>query len=133
MPARSPAMPANVRSAAALASVVVLIVVLAGCSSPSLKLEETLSFRDASHRQTVEAQVGPEIEKLELSLDLQVESGTVAFEVTDPFGKVVWRGDVTGGGRLSDGRELPPVQGRWRLDLDLQQATGRYEALWVGR
>jgi len=129
VPATRPTTPAHSLSAAAL----LLAALAAGCSSPSLKLEETQSFRDASHRQTIEAQVGPEIERLELSFDLEVERGTVAFEVLDPLGSVVWRGDVTGGGRLADSRDFTPVQGRWRLDLDLRQATGRYEARWVGR
>jgi len=129
VPATRPALPTLPRLAPALLAA----ALAAGCSSPSLQLEESQSFRDASHRQTVEAQVGREIERLELSFDLEVERGTVAFEVTDPLGSVVWRGDVTGGGRLADSRDFPPVEGRWRLDLDLRQASGRYEARWVGR
>jgi len=119
--------------AAIAATVLLLAALAAGCSRPSLRLEETQSFRDADHQQTVEAQVSPDVERLELSLDLEVEGGTVAFEVLDPLGTVVWRGDVTSGGRLADSRDFTPIEGRWRLDLDLQAASGRYEARWVGR
>jgi hypothetical protein len=105
----------------------------AACSRPTLELEETQTFRDATRTQTVEAYVPEGTEELQLSLDLRVERGTVAFRARDPQGMVRWQGELTSGGRMTDQRDLDPVVGSWRLDLQFVGASGRYEVSWLGR
>lgn len=111
----------------------ILVAALAACSQPRFDLQEKQSFRDASRLQTVEAGVSPEVESLRLDLELEVEEGTVAFRVFDPTGAAVWQGEISSGGSLSDRRELQPIEGEWRLELALEDATGRYAARWLGR
>lgn len=120
------------RGLAALAAAA-LLAATAGCSRPTLQLEEQQTFRDATRTQTVEAYVPEGTEALELSLDLNVERGTVAFRVRDPLGVVRWQGELTSGGSFSDRRELEPVVGNWRMDLEMTGAAGKYEVEWVGR
>lgn len=110
-----------------------LLAGAAGCSQPTLQLEEQQTFRDATRTQTIEAYVPEGTEKLELSLELDVERGTVAFRVRDPMGVVRWQSELTGGGSFSDQRELEPVVGNWRIDLEMVGARGNYEVEWVGR
>ena len=123
--------PRRIRPLAAAAALA--LCVSAACARPTLELEETQTFRDATRTQTVEAYVPEGTEELRLSLDLRVERGTVAFHARDPQGVVRWQGELSSGGRLTDERELEPVVGSWRLDLQLVGASGRYEARWFGR
>jgi hypothetical protein len=118
---------------APVAAAALALLFAAACSRPTLELEETQTFRDATRTQTVEAYVPEGTEELQLSLDLRVERGTVAFRARDPQGVVRWQGELTSGGRMTDQRELEPVVGSWRLDLQFVGATGRYEASWLGR
>lgn len=117
----------------AAAAVLALLAAAAGCSKPTLQLEEQQTFRDATRTQTLEAYVPEGTEELELSLDLDVDRGTVAFRVRDPLGVVRWQGELTSGGTFSDQRGLDPVVGTWRLDLEMVGAHGNYQAEWVGR
>lgn len=110
-----------------------LLAGAAGCRQPTLQLQEQQTFRDATRTQTIEAYVPEGTEELKLSLDLDVERGTVAFRVRDPMGVVRWQGELTGGGSFSDRRELEPVVGNWRIDLEMVGARGNYEVEWVGR
>jgi hypothetical protein len=118
---------------APVAAAAFAVLFAAACSRPTLELEETQTFRDATRTQTVEAYVPEGTEELQLSLDLRVERGTVAFRARDPQGMVRWQGELTSGGRMTDQRELEPVVGNWRLDLQFVGATGRYEVSWLGR
>jgi hypothetical protein len=117
----------------AAAAALALLAAAAGCSRPTLQLEEQQTFRDATRTQTIEAYVPEGTEELELSLVLDVDRGTVAFRVSDPLGVVQWQGELTSGGSFSDQRGLDPVVGTWRLDLEMVGAQGKYVAKWVGR
>jgi hypothetical protein len=116
-----------------LAAAAALALLAAACSRPTLQLDESQTFRDATRTQTVEAYVPEGTEELELSLVLDVDRGTVAFRVSDPLGVVQWQGELTGGGSFSDQRGLDPVVGTWRLDLEMVGAQGKYVAEWMGR
>ncbi|HEX2165568.1 MAG TPA: hypothetical protein VHM02_16620 [Thermoanaerobaculia bacterium] len=130
---RPTAVPAVRRRPALMVPVLALAAALIACGKPTLELEERQTFRDASRTQTVEGFVPETTEELSLSLDLQVDAGTVAFRVRDPQGQVRWEGELTGGGSLTDRREFPPVAGPWRLDFQMVGADGRYEVRWLGR
>jgi hypothetical protein len=118
---------------AAVAAAALCLLAAAACSRPTLELEETQSFRDATRTQSMEGFVPEGTEELSLSLDLRVERGTAAYRLRDPQGVVRWEGELTSGGRMTDRRELEPVVGNWRLDLQMVGATGEYEARWLGR
>lgn len=122
-----------IRILATATTAMALAAVVGGCSRPTLQLEENQTFRDATRTQTVEAYVPEGTEEVSVELDLRVERGTVAFRVRDPQGMVRWQGELTSGGSLTDRRELEPVVGNWRLDLQMVGATGRYEVQWRGR
>jgi hypothetical protein len=117
----------------AAAAALALLAAAAGCSRPTLQLEEQQTFRDATRTQTIEAYVPEGTEELELSIVLDVDRGTVAFRASDPLGVVQWQGELTSGGKFSDQRGLDPVVGTWRLDLEMVGASGKYVAEWVGR
>jgi hypothetical protein len=119
------------RGLAAVAALALLAV--AGCSRPTLQLEERQTFRDATRTQTVEAYVPEGTEEVELSIELDVDRGTVAFRVSDPLGVVQWQGELTSGGEFSDQRGLDPVVGTWRIDLEMVGASGKYDVRWLGR
>jgi hypothetical protein len=121
------------RGLAAAAAALALLAGAAGCSRPTLQLEEEQTFRDATRTQTIEAYVPEGTEELELSIVLDVDRGTVAFRASDPLGVVQWQGELTSGGKFSDQRGLDPVVGTWRLDLEMVGASGKYVAEWVGR
>ena len=123
----------DARGLAAAAALALLAATAAGCSRPTLQLDESQSFRDATRTQTVEAYVPEGTEELELAIELAVDRGTVAFRVSDPLGVVQWQGELTSGGNFSDQRGLDPVVGTWRLDFEMVGASGRYEARWMGR
>lgn len=118
---------------AVAAALAVLLLSAAACARPTLELDEQQSFRDATRTHTVEGYVSEGTEELTLSLDLEVDRGAISFRVRDPQGMVRWEGELTGDGSMSDSRDLPPVVGAWRLDLQMVGATGRYEARWLGR
>lgn len=120
------------RGLAAVAALA-LLAAAAGCARPTLQLEERQTFRDATRTQTVEAYVPEGTEKVELSIELDVDRGTVAFRVSDPIGVVQWQGELTSGGKYSDQRGLDPVVGTWRIDLEMVGASGKYDVRWVGR
>ena len=105
---------------------------IAACGGTSFKTEERQTFKDASRTATVEAQVPEGIEEITLDLGLEVRKGTVAFTVRDPRGTVVWSGELTAGGEISDRRDFPAVAGPWRLELSMDQASGEYRAGWQG-
>lgn len=117
----------------AAAAALALLATIAGCSRPTLQLDESQTFRDATRTQTVEAYVPEGTEELELAIELAVERGTVAFRVSDPIGVVQWQSELTSGGKFSDQRGLDPVVGTWRIDFEMVGASGSYEARWVGR
>jgi hypothetical protein len=121
------------RGLAAAAAALALLAGAAGCSRPTLQLEEEQTFRDATRTQTIEAYVPEGTEELELSIVLDVDRGTVAFRASDPLGVVQWQGELTSGGKFSDQRGLDPVVGTWRIDLEMVGASGEYDVRWVGR
>jgi hypothetical protein len=116
-----------------LAAAAALALLAAACSRPTLQLDESQTYRDATRTQTVEAYVPEGTEELELAIELAVERGTVAFRVSDPLGVVQWQGELTSGGNFTDQRGLDPVVGTWRLDFEMVGASGSYEARGVGR
>jgi hypothetical protein len=105
----------------------------AACGGPRIDVDESQSFRDASRTHTVEAQVGEGMDEVRLRLALELDRGTLAFRVRDPQGVARWEGEITGGGRLRDRREFPALPGTWRLDLEMREASGEYEARWAAR
>jgi hypothetical protein len=123
--------PASHRARGLAAVAALTLLAVAGCSRPTLQQQQT--FRDATRTQTVEAPVPEGTEKVELSIVLEIERGTVAFRVSDPLGVVQWQGELTSGGKFSDQRGLDPVVGTWRIDFEMVGASGKYDVRWVGR
>jgi hypothetical protein len=105
----------------------------AACGGPRVDVEESQTFRDAARTQTVEVTVVEGMEEVRLRLALELDDGTLAFRVRDPRGATRWEGELNAGGELTDRRRFPALPGAWRLDLDLANATGGYEARWEAR
>lgn len=124
--------PAAAQLLLALLAILTPALLLASCGGPVLSIEQQQRFEDASRTQSVEATIGEEVESLALELSLDVDRGQVRYRVLDPQGSVQWRGEIGAGGKVQDSRDFQPVAGPWRLELDFQGATGRYEARWQG-
>lgn len=127
-PAAKPALPALP------ALLAVALFALAACAKPSVRIEESQTFRDATWSHSVEAAVASEVKNLSLDLDLEVTQGTVRFQAIDSVGATRWQGEVGAGGTLADSRTWPsPPTGQWRLELTMLGASGTYSAKWLGK
>ena len=88
--------------------------------------------RDLTDLETLTYEVQAYVDEVRLRLQLAVEAGAVAWRFTDPAGAMRWEGRARAGDRVDRTRSFLPVDGHWRLELEMQGFTGRYDTLWEG-
>lgn len=61
---------------------------------------------------------------------LEVEQGVILLKLFAPDGTLKSEQEVRAGGQLESDWLHEPTAGQWRLELDLQAATGSYDIDW---
>jgi hypothetical protein len=117
----------------ALVGVLVLLFVLGmALAAPEARAAAQASdeFVAKTDAQTIELTVARRAERLRLEVVLDVTSGSVAWGLYDPDGRLRAEGEAGEGGGSFRTEHLNPAPGAWRLRIRRSGATGRYRAAW---
>jgi hypothetical protein len=68
-----------------------------------------------------------------LKITAQIESGEVSWRLLDPQGETKLTGHGESGDVSGDSGDLKPIAGTWTLEVELRNATGKYEINWTAR
>ena len=67
-----------------------------------------------------------------LVIEIDNDAGRVSWTLTDPQGRVAWQDSVQGDENAKRAAKLERIVGEWTIELELVDATGRYEFRWEG-
>lgn len=68
-----------------------------------------------------------------LHLVFEHNAGSVSWSFSDPLGEVRWEDEYGQAGVFDETREFEPIEGEWRLEIDSQNGSGRYDHCWMAR
>ena len=126
------------RLPAALFAVLALMLVSA-CSSAGLGLanSSTSTNRSSSHftadtkLDVIELEVRPAMRSNRLEIkQVRLDAGTVTARLSTPDGQVQWEKTFTAPDTSRQTLSLDAVPGTWKLELQLENATGAYQVQW---
>ena len=76
--------------------------------------------------------VRPAMEVIDLSVEADLQGGSMSWRVTDPTGEVRWEKEIDPTEGLNESRRFKPVSGVWKLEIVLEGASGHYDVHWLG-
>lgn len=99
-------------------------------SAPPAPVVHQGEWEMRSTPEVVRYHVAEDAQRIQLTLDLQVDTGRLEWAVTDPAGEVCWQGHLTAEHAVLHTRHFQAIPGDWQLELALSDTSGQFEARW---
>ena len=61
---------------------------------------------------------------------MSLDAGQLVFRLIAPDGKIKWEKEFIAPASYQDSFELEVTPGIWKLEIELEDATGRYDIRW---
>jgi hypothetical protein len=112
--------------------VVALAVTASGlyAQSSSSTMSKSESFSGETAVKSYELAMTDSMSVSRLKITARIESGEISWRLLDPQGEAKFTGHGESGDMSGDTGDLKPIAGTWRLEVELKDATGRYEIKW---
>jgi hypothetical protein len=104
-----------------------------GANHADVQYTHQFKFTDETKVETARYTVQDNMTAQSLALHLEIRKGHVAWSVSDPLGKVHWKGELSEGQKLDEEKALASIQGDWTLKVTSENATGSVTARWQGK
>lgn len=97
----------------------------------SVRVTSRSNFANTTELRSLVADVPDGMKSNVLDFDpLEIDHGTIRLKLFAPDGTVKFEQEVRADGQLESDCVLEPSAGQWRLEIDLQAATGSYNLDW---
>lgn len=119
-----------------LARLVALLIVgmlaASGCRftvhSSSNRWSDRGWLEDATKTKHHVFEIGSKIDSLRFRLEAKATNGRARWTLRSPDGTIVTNAEITAGGSVDHGADLPPTRGRWTIETELVDYSGSYAA-----
>ena len=121
------------RAARRLALVLLLAAALLGacsCASSRSTVHKAGRYRKATRVDSYILIAKERAGRPGLVIEIDNDAGRVSWTLTDPQGRVAWQDSVQGDESAKRAAKLERIVGEWTIELELVDATGRYEVRW---
>jgi hypothetical protein len=115
---------------------ILMLVMVQGCTKLSGNFSQSTSgsknnFTAESKLHLVEIEIKSNmiINTLQIQ-NLRLKDGEIVLRLISPDGKMKWEKRLTAPSYLRETFDLETDPGKWKLEIDLKNATGKYQVLW---
>jgi len=119
---------------------VILLAIIISISVQACSGTGTSSTTSSSFRSDFTVETRTEIDELEIKSEmssntlritkLSLDAGQLVFRLSSPDGKVQWEKTFTAPVNYQHTFELEVTPGVWKLEIELENATGNYDIQW---
>ena len=118
------------------AAFIIILAISAACSQKYDKSttdsRSRSDFTDKTEERMITVEIKPRMRKNKLHIKINLDSGACSWTLQDPKGEIIWQDSVSGKTNFNENRELPLTPGKWKLNLSLDNASGRHDIKWTG-
>jgi hypothetical protein len=114
---------------------ILVSILVQACSGTVTSLTATSTSRTSFSKETsieeVELQLKPEMVSHVLGIKkILLNAGRSAFKLTSPDGQIQWEEAFTAPANYQYSFDLDVIPGVWKLEIELEDATGSYDIQW---
>jgi len=115
--------------------VILVSIFLQACSgnvtSSTASSTSRTAFSGETSIETNELEIKPEMSSNILIINrMNLNSGRLVFKIYSPDGQIQWEESISAPADYRHTFDLDVKPGRWKLEIDLENATGNYEFQW---
>ena len=115
--------------------VILVSIVVPACTSAGTRSETARTSRSdfsfETRRDVDELEVKPDMRSNILRIKkMSLEAGQLVFRLSSPDGQVQWEKAFTAPASYQGAFELEVTPGLWKLEIELEDATGSYDIRW---